>query len=305
MGNASQSFTNQQTIPTLPTPPIPTGVAESVTPYRTIGSQPSRTALPPGYASSAYPTAFTHNLAGAGDDWNGDLQRLISSVQDSLTKLQLGTTEADRKLYVERHVFLRMLYLMSGQQERALQPIPGLNSADQEFWSQVFWGITNYFDYEAMPDASDRATQTIAQLRLAIQKLQEEARLELPIVVFARNIASYGNYTSFERDEFSPGQPVLVYAEVRNFKSESTADGQYRTILRSTIQIMTPDGKVVQSIVFPATEDMCRNYRGDYFHSYEFSIPQRASLGPHVLKLTVVDELKKKVATYSRNFTVR
>ena len=217
----------------------------------------------------------------------------------------MGTTNADKKQYVERHVFLRMMYLMSGQPERALQPIPGLNPADQEFWSQVFWGISNYFDYEAMPDASDRATQTIAQLRLAIQKLQEEARLELPIVVFARNIASFGNYTRFERDEFSPGQPVLVYAEVKNFKSESTADGQYRTILRSTVEIMTPNGQVVERMVFPATEDLCRNYRGDYFHSYEFSIPQRASLGPHVLKLTVEDQLKKKVATYSRNFTVR
>ncbi|MCH7688478.1 MAG: hypothetical protein IH899_17645 [Planctomycetes bacterium] len=313
MGNASQSFTNQQTIPTLPTTrlsspksgPIPTGIAGSVDPFRTISSKPSQSIPPPDYRTSSYATALNQNLTDAGDGWNGDLQKLISSVQDSLSKLQLGTTEEDKKLYVERHVFLRMLYLMSGQQERALQPIPGLNSADQEFWQQVFWGIANYFSYEAMPDASDRATQTIAQLRLAIQKLQEEARLELRNVVFARNIASFGNYTSFERDDFSPGQPVLVYAEVSNFKSESTADGQYRTILRSTIEIMTPDGRVVERMVFPATEDLCRNYRGDYFHSYEFSIPQRASLGPHVLKLTVVDQLKKKVATYSRNFTVR
>jgi hypothetical protein len=301
-GNASQSFINQQTTPTLPIPPIPAG---SVNPYRTTGSLPSRTTPPPGYATSAYPTAFNHNLTGVDSGWDGDLQKLISNVQDSLSKLQMGTTEAEKKLYVERHVFLRMLYLMSGQKERTLQPIPGLNSADQEFWQQVFWGISSYFSFEAMPDASDRATQTIAQLRLAIQKLQEEARLELRNVVFSRNIASFGNYTSFKRDEFSPGQPVLVYAEVGNFKSESTADGQYRTILRSTVEIMTPDGKVVEKMVFPATEDLCRNYRGDYFHSYEFSIPQRASLGPHVLKLTVEDQLKKKVATYSRNFTVR
>ena len=302
MGDVSQSFTNQQSIPTLPTGPIPAG---SVDPYRTLNSKSGQTTLPPSYRTSSYPTAFNHNLTDASNGWDGDLQKLIASVQDSLSKTNMGTTEADKKQYVERHVFLRMLYLMSGQQARALQPISGLNSADQEFWSQVFWGIANYFDYEAMPVKSDRATQTIAQLRLAIQKLQEEARLELRNVVFSRNIASFGNYTSFERDEFSPGQPVLVYAEVSNFKSESTADGKYRTILRSTIEIMTPDGRLVERMVFPATEDLCRNYRGDYFHSYEFSIPQRASLGPHVLKLMVEDQLKKKVATYSRNFTVR
>jgi hypothetical protein len=306
-GNASQSFTNpnQQSIPALSAGPISTGVTGSVDPFRRVGSKPSQTTPPTGYRTSSYPTASNNNLTDSGNSWNEDLQQLISSVQDSLSKLQMGTTEAEKKLYVERHVFLRMLYLMSGQQERALQPIPGLHSANQEFWSQVFWGIANYFDYEAMPNASDRATQTIAQLRLAIQNLQEEARLELPIVVFARNIASFGNYTSFERDDFSPGQPVLLYAEVRNFKSESTSGGQYRTILRSTVEIMTPDGRVVERMVFPPTEDLCRNYRGDYFHSYEFSIPQRASLGPHVLKLMVEDQLKKKVATYSRNFTVR
>jgi hypothetical protein len=28
-----------------------------------------------------------------------------------------------------------------------------------------------------------------------------------------------------KRDEFTPGQLVLLYAEVENFKSEATADG--------------------------------------------------------------------------------
>ena len=44
-----------------------------------------------------------------------------------------------------------MLYLMSGQQERALQAIPGLDPADQEFWQQTFWGLTNYFDSASIP----------------------------------------------------------------------------------------------------------------------------------------------------------
>jgi hypothetical protein len=96
-----------------------------------------------------------------------------------------------------------------------------------------------------------------------------------------------------------------LYAEVSNFKSEPTSDGQYRTILQSTIDILGPSGGLVEQVKFPATEDLCRNYRRDYFHSYEFTIPPGIPLGPHVLKVTVEDQLSHKVATYTLNFTVK
>ena len=83
--------------------------------------------------------------------------------------------------------------------------------------------------------------------------------------------------------------------------------GQQRAILKSTIEIYKAGsaGDIVDRITFPATEDLCNNARRDYFHSYEFVIPQRASLGPHVLKLTVEDQLSQKIATYTLNFSVR
>lgn len=172
---------------------------------------------------------------------------------------------------------------------------------------QTVWALNDYFDQSRLPDRSDRATQTVAQLRTAIRKLQEQARLELRNVTFCHKIASYGNYERFERDEFNPGQPVLLYAEVANFTSETTAEGQYRTVLQSTIEIYKAgrEGDLVERLTFPATEDLCRNYRQDYFHSYEFTIPARIALGPHVLKLTVEDQLSRKLATYSVNFTVK
>ncbi len=69
--------------------------------------------------------------------------------------------------------------------------------------------------------------------------------------------------------------------EIVNFKSEATADGQYRTILKSTLEIYRagPQGELVERIPFPATEDLCRQPRTDYFHSYEFTIPKRITLG--------------------------
>jgi hypothetical protein len=56
---------------------------------------------------------------------------------------------------------------------------------------------------------------------------------------------------------------------------------------------------------FPPTTDLCQNQRRDYFHSYEFTVPQRIAIGPHVMKLTVEDQLSQKLATYTLNFTVK
>ncbi len=235
------------------------------------------------------------------------LQQLISLYESQVGQARPGTSEDERLDFVRKHVDLRMLYFVAGHQERALEAIPYIDAADQEFWQQVFWAMSNYFDREGIPDSSDRATQTIAQLKTAIQRLQQNARLQLRNVNFCHKIVSYGNYERFDRDEFTPGQPVLLYAEVENFKSELTPDGLWRTVLKSTIEFYKAgkNGDLVERITFPPTEDLCRNHRRDYFHSYELTIPPKCSLGPHVLKLIVEDQLSQKVATYSVNFVVK
>ena len=43
-----------------------------------------------------------------------------------------------------------------------MQAIPGIDPADQEFFQQTFWGLTNYFDSVSIPSSADRASQTVA-----------------------------------------------------------------------------------------------------------------------------------------------
>lgn len=256
-------------------------------------------------AGAAVPSEAPAAGAPAPPAWEADLQRLLAQVEAEVSQMPAGTTPQEQGDYIRRHVFLRMLYLIARQQERALTAIPSIEPAHQEFWQQTFWAVANYFDSEHIPNGNDRASQTIQQLNAAVQRLQEKANLELRNVAFCHRISSYGTYEKFPRDEFSPGQDVLVYAEVVNFKSEPAADGQYRTLLRSTVEVLSPSGEVRKKIDFKATEDLCRNHRRDYFHSYQFTIPQSLPLGPHVLKLTVFDELNGKMATYSQNFVVK
>lgn len=235
------------------------------------------------------------------------LAALISATETEVSQLKPGETDADRRHYIERHVHLRMLYLLAGRHEQSLQAIPGIDSSDQEFWQQVFWGITNYFDSISIPESADRATQTVSQFSSAVLRLQEKANLELRNVNFCHKIASFGNYEKYPRDEFSPGQEVLLYAEVANIHSEPASDGRFRTSLKSTLELYRhgADGALVDRIELPETVDLCGTHRRDYFHSYQFAIPGKLTLGPHVLKLTVEDLLGKRVAVYSLNFMVK
>ncbi len=245
----------------------------------------------------------------ASSKWNDDLERLLSLTEAQITQLQSGQSEDDPayQQYVRRHVELRLLYLMSGDRARALEAIPAIDPAHQEFWSQVLWGLANYFDSQNIPDTHDRVTQTVTQLRGAIERLQPKANLEIRNVNFCYKIASYGNYEKFDRDEFTPGQQVLVYAEVDNFTSEwSSTSQKYRTQLKSTLQLFTASGQMVKEFEFPPTEDLCQNRRRDYFHSYQVAIPRNGiGRGPHYMVLTIEDMIGRKVHDYRVNFMVK
>jgi hypothetical protein len=269
-------------------------------------SGPVALGAPQGAGAGPMGTAVAAGIPNDGSP-REQLARLISATESEALALQPGETEAEKQVYVEKQVHLRMLYLMSGQQERALQAIPGLDPADQEFWQQTFWGLTNYFDSASIPSSSDRAAQTVTQMTNAVLRLQERANLELRNVSFCHRISSFGNYEKYPREEFSPGQEVLLYAEVANIHSEPIPDGKFRTSLKSTLEIYRhgPQGEMIERIDLPETVDICRTHRRDYFHSYQFTIPTKLSLGPHVLKLSVEDQISRRVATYTLNFLVK
>ncbi|HET6325083.1 MAG TPA: hypothetical protein VFG04_10310 [Planctomycetaceae bacterium] len=294
----------------------PRAAQASATGRPTSDAPPSTTTpAPPASGLASLPSRLLgaiNPLPGAGGsrnislpaNWHDELQKIVSVAASDAGQTSVGNSDPEKLAYIQKQVNLRMLYLLSGQPTRALEPIPGLEGADQEFWQQVFWGMSSYFDRSTIADPRDRATQTIAQLRVAVNKLQEKSKLELRNVSFCNKIENYGRYERFKRDEFTAGQPVLLYAEVENFKSEQVTEG-YRAILKSTIEIFDTRGTLVQKMPFAANEDQCASPRRDYYNSYEFAIPREISLGPHTLKLTVEDQLSQKVASYTVNFTVK
>lgn len=237
----------------------------------------------------------------------GNIDQLIAQLENELAVAAPGESESERLDYVRKHVHLRMLYLISGRVDQSIESIQGIDSADQEFWQQMFWAVSNYFDDQGMPHAGDRATQTLDQLRTAVARLRSTADLQLHNVSFCHRIDSYGNYARFSTDEFTPGQPVLLYAEVENFRSIRSEAEQFRTSLQSTIELYGDKDPTqpIETIPFDATEDLCRNQRRDYFHSYEFQIPQALEAGLYTLVLKVNDQLSQKIATSQIKFRVQ
>lgn len=250
------------------------------------------------------PAATTQPLAMSPQPESVD--DLIARIESELARTAPGDTEIERLNHVRKQVNLRMLYLIADRIDQSIEPITGAEPADQEFWQQLFFAYVNYFDAQQMPQASDRATQTIDQLRTAVAKLRHRADLKLKNVTFCHHIVSFGDYERFSADQFTPGQPLLLYSEVENFFSTRTDTDRYRTVLQSQIEIYDNSNmqRPVITIPFDPSEDICRNHRRDFFHSYEFTVPQDLQPGLYTLVLRVTDQLSQKVATSRLNFRV-
>lgn len=235
--------------------------------------------------------------------WQAELDQLISRVEQDLS--QMKSTEGNSNESLRRHAHLRLLYLMAQRQEDAMTAIPGIDALQQEYWQQMVWAMSNTFDTVQYPDPSERASQVVPPLSSALRQMREQAALSIKNMTFCRKISYFGNYERFSRNNFTAGHEVLLYTEIENFVSTPTADGEYRTSLKSLIEIADSRGKIVWTKGFPSTEDFCRNPRRDYFHNYQFFIPEDLSTGAYTLRLTIIDELSKKQASNSLNFVLK
>jgi hypothetical protein len=239
--------------------------------------------------------------------WEEELDKLIALLETQLSGQQPGQDRASYDAYVRQHVALRLLYLIASRRAEAVQAIPQITAEDQAFWSEYLLALSNSFDDEAMPDPALRAAETSARLRSALRWIESHVPLEVTHAVFCRRIDGFGAYTAHAADEFESGQAVLIYTEVRNFTSEATPGGEFRTVLSSRIEIHQGNehGPVMLSHDLAASEDLCRSRRNDYFQSYRLQLPSSLTPGPHVLRLTIRDESSGRSGTAMLNFRVR
>jgi hypothetical protein len=159
-------------------------------------------------------------------------------------------------------------------------------------------------DAQGDPNAESRAAEAALHLSDATARLREGASLVVRNLAFCTEVSSYGVYKPFDNYVFRPGQEVLLYAEVENFKSELVPEG-YKTVLGSRYQILDKEGKQAEERDFGVTEEVCRNRRRDFFIRYQFALPDRIYDGAYTLKLTIEDQQGEKIGQGSIELTIK
>jgi len=237
------------------------------------------------------------SLSGVPGPWRESLQAAITGLEAETREAPHNSSE------VSRHAWLRMLYLAAGRREEALKPIPGIAVAEQDFWSEQIYGLATYLDTEKLTDPAKRSAEARSHLAKAEKRLSEASTLSVKALNFCTEVSSYGVYEKFKDYRFKAGQPVILYCEVENFRSEESAKG-FHTALRSSYQILDPQGRRVAEHDLALTEEFCQNERRDYFIRYFVSVPERIYDGKYTLQLTIVDTLSQKIGQSTIDFTV-
>jgi hypothetical protein len=143
--------------------------------------------------------------------------------------------------------------------------------------------------------------------------LQRRAPLRIDKMCFCRWIKDFGRYAPVADGQEvyeagcggQPGEPVYVYAEVRNFATTTNGSLHY-TRLASRAEIRdVATGKVVAEVDFDNKVDASRSPRQDFFINYSFRIPKNLVPGHYTLWIFVKDALLPERPSDKRSLVFR
>jgi hypothetical protein len=146
----------------------------------------------------------------------------------------------------------------------------------------------------------------VDKLQGLLWTLRPKAALVMDKCCFCREIRRFGVFESLDgMPTFQPGEMVEVYAEVRNVASEvrRSKRGDYRTHLRSSLDIRRGGGEVVWSGKQFDKPDDTLTPQHDYFQHYRLQVPQ-LGLGSYVLHLEVTDVPTGRTVARDLEFTI-
>jgi len=218
----------------------------------------------------------------------------------------------------------------------------GLNPAQREILSTLRDAVADMSMSDAGSGRGDSAGSRgldagalADRLRRAAKELVDEP-LSMPMVALCTRVESFGRYTPLAANRFMVGRttPLLVYAEVENFKQapaapDSLASARHRERgqqgmregegrgeqggagdvheVRLSIELgIYPESGDPLVYHFPADRirDTSRRARRDFFVVRRIDVPPTLNTGSYVLKVTLTDEHSGDVAERVIPFTV-
>ena len=173
----------------------------------------------------------------------------------------------------------------------------------KDYWSSQIYGLSTWMDAEKTPDTGRRAAETKRILGEALAQLGETAPLAVRNLTFCTEVLRFGSFDALKSTEFTPGQKVLLYAEVDNLHIESSAKG-YHWAVKVNGQIFDNRGNRMTDCGSTSAEEYFQTPRHDFFVSKLYYLPRLAP-ACYTLQLTVEDTLGHKGGWSSINFTVK
>lgn len=234
---------------------------------------------------------------GSDENWQQLVQKAIADLNHHVSDSPTTTAE------VHQHVSLRILQLLAGDTEKALEPIPHISPTEQDYWSRQLFALATYLDHHSQPDDKHRAAASVTHLDEAVSNLRELGSLSLRNLSFCKNVYGYGAIEPYESDTFTPGQHVSLYVEVENFHSTSSEKG-YSSSLGSTYELLDEKGKRVANGDFPDVNDCCRNRRRDFHIQFGLTLPENIAPGRYQLQLVVKDRQSDKIGNAKASFEI-
>ncbi|MGI9458028.1 MAG: hypothetical protein ACR2NU_15795 [Aeoliella sp.] len=232
------------------------------------------------------------------DTWGESVEQAMAQLAAATSDDPHSTSEA------YQHARLRMLNIVAGNEVSALEPIPGLTPTEQSYWSNQLFALATLLDHDEQPDDGQRAALASEHLASAVAKLGELSALSVRNLTFCTEVFGYGDYESQEKAVFQPGQSVTLYAEMENFRSESTEKG-YHTSLATSYEVLDQNGNRVEGGEFATVDDYCMRQRRDFYIEYTFDLPSRIYANRYQLRLMIRDRLSGKIGKATIDFEIK
>jgi len=230
-------------------------------------------------------------------DWHAQLNTAIAELEQSVAPQPTSVAE------LHDHMRLRTLQLLAGNETDAYRPIPGASPAQQDFWSKQLFAINAYLNAATQLDEKQRAVAALAPLDEARARLSELASLRIRNLSFVESVDGFGAYEPSKGSTFTPGQKVMLYAEVENFASNPSEEG-FATSLGTSFKVLDESNRLVDGKQFPDVKDTCRNRRRDFHMQYELALPERIYPGPYKIELTITDHNSGKIGQATLPFEI-
>lgn len=246
-------------------------------------------------ASSASATPANQPIRTAADEAPADASGLIQQLEKSVSQ---------NPQQLDDQFKLRLLYLATGQTDKAANLSKEMDPVQGEMLSTLFKALTS--TREALRDPTTAASTALTAVDELHRLLSEQSPIIISKIELITSVNSFGDYEAVSPARFPAGQPVHVfcYVEIANFHSEPTTDGRLRTVLSAKLEVFDATGQVIWQRSVPTIEDRSRTPRRDFFVPLEVKLPATLPAGEYVLKVTIEDKLGATTDQQRKTFTI-